>query len=113
MVFDANAGWKLFGRYMDDGDLAHLMHLPREQVFVVPKETQADPFLLEAARDHRARIVTNDRYRDWAGTYPEVSEPEFLVRGHWHGAGVDLPGLGRAPLAEAAAAGRGAEVEAR
>jgi hypothetical protein len=31
VVFDANAGWKLFDHYMDEGDLAHLLHIPREQ----------------------------------------------------------------------------------
>jgi Zc3h12a-like Ribonuclease NYN domain len=98
VVFDANAGWKLFGRYLDDRDLARLMQLPPEQVFVVPKGMQADPFLLEAARDHKARIVTNDRYRDWAETYPEVMTPGFLVRGYWREAAVVLRGLDKAPV---------------
>lgn len=96
VVFDANAGWKLFGRYMDDDDLAHLLHLPREQVFVVPKGTPADPYLLAVARDHKARIVTNDRYRDWAGDHPEVLEPGLLVRGRWQEAGIVLEGLAEA-----------------
>ena len=73
--------------------VAHLLNLPREQVFVVPKGSQADPFLLETAREQRARIVTNDRYRDWAETYPEVHEPGFLVRGDWTGKTVSLRGL--------------------
>lgn len=93
IVFDANAGWKLFGRYMDDDDLAHLLQLQRDQVFVVPKGTQADPFLLSVARDLKARIVTNDRYRDWAETYPEVQERGFLVQGEMRGAKVWLRGM--------------------
>ena len=28
-----------------------------------------------------APIVTNDRYRDWAGEYPEIAEPGRLIRG--------------------------------
>lgn len=98
IVFDANAGWKLFGRYMDDDDLAHLLQLQRDQVFVVPKGTQADPFLLSVARDLKARIVTNDRYRDWAETYPEVQERGFLVQGEMRGAKVWLRGMEAAEM---------------
>jgi hypothetical protein len=96
VVFDANAGWKLFDHYMDEGDLAHLLHIPREQVFVAPKGQQADPWLLAVARDHKARIVTNDRFRDWAEAHPEVLEPGVLVRGGWQAGEVDLPGLAAA-----------------
>ena len=34
-----------------------------------------------AARDLGARIVSNDRYRDWAADHPEVATPGHLVRG--------------------------------
>jgi Zc3h12a-like Ribonuclease NYN domain len=81
VVFDANAGWKLQGRYLHDGHLARLLGLESRQVMVVPKGSQADPFLLETARDFGVRIVTNDRFRDWAETNPEVREPGFLIRG--------------------------------
>ena len=81
VVFDANAGWKLQGRYLHDGDFAQLLGLERRQVLVVAKGTQADPFLLQTARDLGARIVTNDRFRDWAETHPEVLDPSFLIRG--------------------------------
>lgn len=99
VVFDANAGWKLAGRYLGDADLARLLGLPVAQVLVVPKGTQADPFLLETARDHGAVIVTNDRYRDRVGQYPEVTRPGFLVRGGWRDGKVwiaALPEAGRA-----------------
>jgi Zc3h12a-like Ribonuclease NYN domain len=81
VVFDANAGWKLQGRYMHDGDFARLLGLKRRQVLVVEKGTPADPFLLQTARKFGARIVTNDRYRDWAEKHPEVLKPGFLIRG--------------------------------
>ncbi|MFM7333715.1 MAG: NYN domain-containing protein [Tabrizicola sp.] len=81
VVFDANAGWKLEGRYLHDGDFARLLGLKTRQVKVVPKGTQADPFLLHTAREFGARIVTNDRFRDWADAHPEVHEPGFLIRG--------------------------------
>jgi Zc3h12a-like Ribonuclease NYN domain len=93
VVFDANAGWKLFGRYHDDHDLAHLLLLPPRQVFVVPKGTQADPYLLETAKNFGARIVTNDRYRDWAETYPKVLEKGFLIRGGMRDGRVWLNGV--------------------
>lgn len=81
VVFDANAGWKLVGRYLHDGDFARLLGLERRQVLVVSKGTPADPFLLATAQDFDARIVTNDRYRDWAEAHPKVLEPGFLIRG--------------------------------
>jgi hypothetical protein len=78
---------------MDEADLARLLRLPREQVFVVPKGQQADPWFLAVARDHKARIVTNDRFRDWAEAHPEVLEPGVLVRGGWQDGTVGLRGL--------------------
>ena len=93
VVFDANAGWKLLNRYLHDGDFAAMLGLERRQVLVVPKGTQADPFLLEKAREFAAKIVTNDRYRDWAEAYPEVLEPGFLIRGGARSGEVWLKGL--------------------
>lgn len=87
VVFDANAGWKLESRYLHDGDFAYRLKLEKRQVLVVPKETQADPFLLETAKDFYARIVTNDRFRDWAEAHPKVREPGFLIRGGYRDSG--------------------------
>ncbi|NUB42947.1 hypothetical protein GEU84_000990 [Fertoebacter nigrum] len=84
VVFDANAGHLTSGRYQHDGALAAQLGLPADRVMVVGKGTQADPVLLAAARDLGARIVSNDRFRDWAGTHPEVREPGHLIRGHFH-----------------------------
>lgn len=93
VVFDANAGWKLAGRYLHDSDLARLLGLEPRQVLVVPKGTQADSYLLETAREFGVRIVTNDRYRDWAVAHPEVLEPGFLVRGGMRDGRAWLKGL--------------------
>ena len=93
MVFDANAGWKLAGRYLHDSDLARLLGLEPRQVLVVPKGTQADSYLLETAREFGVRIVTNDRYRDWAVAHPEVLEPGFLIRGGMRDGRAWLKGL--------------------
>lgn len=81
VIFDANAGYKIGDRYRDDGAFARLLGLPADRVLVVPKGTPADATILQAARELQARVVTNDRYRDWAETYPEVTRPGFLIRG--------------------------------
>lgn len=59
----------------------------------MPKGKQADPYLLETAREKNARIVTNDRFRDWADTHPEVLQPGFLIRGTIRDGKVDLNGM--------------------
>lgn len=81
VVFDANVGYKLVGRYLRDDALGSLLALPVDQVMVVPKGMQADEMLLAVARDYGARIVSNDRFRDRAEAYPEVTRPGALVRG--------------------------------
>jgi len=81
VMFDANAGYKMQGRFQNDVELGRLLALPVDRVRVVPRGTSADPWLLTAARDVGARIVTNDRFRDWADAHPEVAKPGHLVRG--------------------------------
>lgn len=81
VVFDANAGYLITGRFQRDHELGAFLDLPTDRVMVVDKGTPADPTLLAAARDLGARIVTNDRYRDWAEAHPEVRTPGFLIRG--------------------------------
>jgi rRNA-processing protein FCF1 len=81
VVFDANAGYLLSGKYQHDGALAKSLGLPEERVMVVPKGSPADPAILAAAADLGARVVTNDRYRDWVEQHPEVTEPGHLIRG--------------------------------
>jgi hypothetical protein len=93
VVFDANVGWKLFGRYLGAQELAQILDLPPDQILVVPKGSPADPWLLTTAREFSARIVTNDRFRDWAGEHPEVAKPGLLVRGSMTGNGVWLEGM--------------------
>lgn len=94
VVFDANVGYKLTGRYLGERDLARLLSLPQHQIFVVPKGTQADPYLLDTARHLKAQIVTNDRYRDWVADYPEITEPRALIQGGMRDGRVWLTGLG-------------------
>lgn len=83
VVFDANAGYLIADRYLNDRALARLLGLPAERVMVVDKGTPADPTVLAAARDLGARIVSNDRYRDWADQHPELADPHLLIRGEY------------------------------
>lgn len=81
IIFDANAGYKLCDRYLDDKDFAKLLKLPGDRVLVVNKGEQADSTILAAARDLNAKVVTNDRFRDWEADFPEVAAPGHLVKG--------------------------------
>ncbi len=81
VIFDANVGYRLRDRYLHDDDMANLLGLPCKQVMVVPKGTPADGHILRAARDLKAPIVTNDRYRDWVTEFPEVKSEQHLIQG--------------------------------
>ncbi|MCE6960606.1 hypothetical protein LAZ40_16395 [Cereibacter sphaeroides] len=81
VIFDANAGYLLDGKYQHDDALGRQLGLPPDRVMVVDKGTPADPMIITAARDLEARVVTNDRYRDWADLHHEVRRQGFLIRG--------------------------------
>ena len=81
VMFDANAGYLLAGSYLGDKALSKMLKLPVASVQVVPKGSPADPFILDAAREMGAFVVSNDRFRDWAEVYPEVATPGHLVKG--------------------------------
>lgn len=81
VMFDANAGYLLEGRHRNDTGLARDLGLPTSRVMVMHKGVQADGYILKSARDLKARVVTNDRFRDWAVDYPEVSSHGHLIQG--------------------------------
>ncbi|MGB7316678.1 MAG: hypothetical protein WBC85_01795 [Planktotalea sp.] len=83
VMFDASAGHRLQGKYWHDDAFSRLLGIPEDRIMVVPKGTIADKYILTAARDFRAKIVTNDRFRDWADAFPEVHEFGFLITG-WY-----------------------------
>jgi hypothetical protein len=85
VMFDANAGYKLAGRYMNDRAFAKLLKLPQDQIMVVPKGMPADPLILEAAHDYKARIVSNDQFRDWADDNADVLQTHRPIRGTYKG----------------------------
>ena len=81
VIFDANAGYKLKNRYLDDRHFAKLLKLPQDRVLVVPKGEPADSTILAAARELKAKVITNDRFRDWMSDFPEVASSGHLVKG--------------------------------
>lgn len=90
VVFDANAGYKLTGGYKHNRALGRLLGLPEDRVVVVPKGTPADPRILAAARDMGARVVSNDRFRDWETDFPEVKTAGHLIPGGYRDGAVWL-----------------------
>ena len=69
----------------DIDDQEQLEQLIRSQeVRQVPAGTDADYFIIQFADQLDARVVTNDRYRDYAEQYPWVTErrmPYMIVKG--------------------------------
>ncbi|WP_296478722.1 hypothetical protein [Roseinatronobacter sp.] len=90
VVFDANAGYKLDGRYHNHRFLARKLGLSPDLVLVVNKGEPADGVILEFAQTYNARIVTNDRFRDWAEQFPQVAEPGYLVQGRFRNGALQL-----------------------
>jgi hypothetical protein len=86
VYFDANVGYLVGDRWLGPGPMSRKLGLGFHNVVIAEKGTPADPLLLDAARRSGARIVTNDRYRDWYEMYPEAAAPERAVRG-WAGEG--------------------------
>lgn len=79
--FDANVGYLVGDRYLGPAPLARSLGLSARQVIVAPKGTPADPLVIEGARTLKARIVSNDRFRDWQEQFPEVRAASNFVRG--------------------------------
>lgn len=90
VIFDANAGYLVTGRYQHDAEFACLLKMSGKQVMVVPKGQPADGFILALARDLEVQVVSNDRFRDWAESYPEVKTPGRVIRGGYRDAALWL-----------------------
>ncbi len=81
VIFDANAGYKPFGRHANEAHMSKYLRIGASRVLVVPKGVQADPYLLTYARDNGAILVSNDRFRDRIADFPELSAPGRIVSG--------------------------------
>ncbi|TNF18840.1 MAG: hypothetical protein EP318_16995 [Rhodobacteraceae bacterium] len=78
--FDANVGYKIGDGYLGPAALARRLGCARARVHVAPKGTPADPLLLQHAVSLDARVVSNDRFRDWQEAFPALERADFLVR---------------------------------
>lgn len=78
--FDANVGYKVGDRYLGPAALARQLSCRAEQVRVSPKGQPADPLLLQEAIERNARVLSNDRFRDWAQTFPQLRKGDLLMR---------------------------------
>ena len=90
--FDANVGYKIGDRYLGPYPLSQMLGISVRQVFVAPKGTPADPLILDDAKILAARVITNDRFRDWTDSYPQIKETGFLVHGQMRDDVVELEG---------------------
>ena len=93
VIFDANVGYKLSGKYLDDAPMAQLIGLPVKQVLVVETGVVADELILQVATERGLKIVSNDRFRDWKVTYPIVRKKGQILRGTANGGGVQWQGI--------------------
>lgn len=79
--FDANVGHVVGTRYFNAHDLARHLPVSADQIFVSDRGVPADPSVIAKAKQLGVRVVTNDRFRDWAKAHPEVQNQTFFVRG--------------------------------
>ncbi len=91
VIFDANVGYRLRGKFMHEARLRKALRLKGDRVMVVPSGTPADPWLLDFARKMRAIVVSNDRFRDRIADYPDLARPGRLVRGGYRDGRLHLP----------------------
>lgn len=78
--FDANVGYKIGDCYLGPTALARRLGCAKARVHVAPRGTPADPLLLQHAVSLDARVVSNDRFRDWQEAFPVLDRDDFLVR---------------------------------
>lgn len=78
VVFDANAGHCLEGRFMNHDDLAARLPTAAD-VLVVDKGTQADPVLIDIARAEGLIIISNDHFRDAPSARHLLKQKGFMA----------------------------------
>ncbi len=83
VFFDANVGYKVGERYYTEETLAPLIGVPIDHIVVVDKGVVADEMILKCATDLRARIVTQDKFRDWRVQFPHAAKKGVLVSGKY------------------------------
>ncbi len=93
VYFDANVGYKLWGRHANSRYVAAKLDIDPRRIVVVPKGVTADEVLLETAVDNGLKVVSNDRFLDWRVKYPKAGMKGFSVKGEWRQGSVMLRGL--------------------
>ncbi len=90
VFFDANVGYRLFDAFHGPDAMQRRLPDGLAEVVVVGAGDPADPALIARALDTGARIVSNDRFRDWRGQFPALGEKGVLVSGEMRGGAVRL-----------------------
>lgn len=90
VYFDANVGYELFDRAIDQGDLAWRLDLKPSQITLAPSRMPADPLLIAHAIGAGLRVVSNDRFMDWRAEFPAIRGQGFLVPGNVRGERVEF-----------------------
>jgi hypothetical protein len=83
VFFDASVGYVLDDHYYDEAKLAPLLGIPQEHICVVSKGVVADVSILSMASDHRLRVISNDKFRDWRVQFPHAARKGVLLSGTW------------------------------
>lgn len=92
VFFDASVGYVLDDHYYNEAKIAGLIGVPARHICVVDKGVVADEGILAFATDHRLRIVTNDKYRDWRVRFPHADKKGVLIGGAWRDGAVKWRG---------------------
>ncbi|WP_376871734.1 hypothetical protein [Albirhodobacter sp. R86504] len=80
VIFDATAGYKLHDRFIGHDEFA-MMIPDAEDIFVVPKGTNADDYLIDMAMHENLRIISNDRFRDHPNAKRVTKQRGEIVNG--------------------------------
>jgi len=83
VVFDANIGYKVENRHMDQGEMATALG-GGVAVEVVPSGTVADRRIVELAEQRKATIVSNDLFRDSLRARPIPKRRGFFLPQYDH-----------------------------
>lgn len=84
IVFDANVGYKLWGRHAHPKEIAKEICVHPDTIEIVPSGTPADGWLLGFAAEQGMNVVSNDRFLDWRDDYPQIDDTIKLVKGSVH-----------------------------
>ena len=69
---------------VDDGAQLEVL-LDEQAIRQAPADTDADYFVLETAREHDAKIVSNDQYEAYADRFEQIEErriPFMIIKGN-------------------------------